>query len=371
MVAATVLQKASDSLTQYRKALLAQHVMYARSLWGRLKPADWWNDVIIMGIAAQVAQNYVRVVEEARRAGVSYADVILSAYGVKPVGSVDSLKFPRRGTDPWMVSAKPALGAYRDKAVQSPTVRPDTWPKPGDTTHELISSWLEAAYERLETTVETDITLASNDAATERFTKNGTKAFRRVIHPEASMGGVCGLCIAAATRVYTKKDLLALHDHCHCTVAPILHGQDLGKILNTADLHKIYAAVTNTPKWKKDHEGRYATEADFLKNLRYKVVAHSELGRLLVPYERTHETMSDYAAMPDVDESVLASFDRMAERSKLFLDTGNKVHATGEPITFTDQGKEWQVKPSPDIPQALTRIESLTTTLQSAFGRSA
>ena len=36
------------------------------------------------------------------------------------------------------------------------------------------------------------------------------RAYRRVIHPELSKGGTCGLCIAASDRIYFVDDLLAL-----------------------------------------------------------------------------------------------------------------------------------------------------------------
>ena len=94
--------------------------------------------------------------------------------------------------------------------------------------------------------------------------------YRRLIHPEMSRGGTCGLCIAAADRIYHAKTLRPIHALCKCTVSPVTADHDPADALNQADLSRLY----------KDAGG---TSASALKRTRYTVDEHGELGAVLVP----------------------------------------------------------------------------------------
>lgn len=108
--------------------------------------------------------------------------------------------------------------------------------------------------------------------------------YRRIIHPELSDGGVCGLCIAAADRVYTVHKLQPIHDRCKCTIAPVTTAHDPGLALNEDDLGRLYAHSAETaPKEVIYGEVRRAlpTSAKALKKTRYQIVDHGELGPVL------------------------------------------------------------------------------------------
>jgi hypothetical protein len=92
--------------------------------------------------------------------------------------------------------------------------------------------------------------------------------YRRVTHPELSKG-VCGLCIAAASRIYNRGDLLPLHGKCHCGVAEVTRKHDPGETLNNQDLESLYGAAGSTARQD-------------LARVRYQVVEHGELGPILV-----------------------------------------------------------------------------------------
>ncbi|WP_458317119.1 hypothetical protein [Mycolicibacterium brisbanense] len=94
--------------------------------------------------------------------------------------------------------------------------------------------------------------------------------YRRVIHPELSRTGTCGLCIAAADRVYNVAELMPIHDRCHCTIAAITEDHDPADDVNAADLRQLY-------------EDAGGTSAAHLKKTRYKHDQHGELGQVLVP----------------------------------------------------------------------------------------
>lgn len=111
-------------------------------------------------------------------------------------------------------------------------------------------------------------------------TRSGIKiiGYRRIIHPEMSRGGTCGMCIAAADRIYHIADLMPIHGGnaatgaggCHCTVGVITEDYDPADDLNAVDLNQLY----------KDAGG---TSGAHLKRTRYKVDEHGELGPVLVP----------------------------------------------------------------------------------------
>lgn len=105
--------------------------------------------------------------------------------------------------------------------------------------------------------------------------------YRRVIHPELAKGGVCGMCVAAASRRYYIRDLKPIHNGCNCSIAPITDKHDIGDLLNRDDLEKLY-----------DQAG--STYNRNLKKTRYELVDHHELGPVLtrikgekVPYFST------------------------------------------------------------------------------------
>jgi hypothetical protein len=128
----------------------------------------------------------------------------------------------------------------------------------------------KAAEDRLSRIVADDIALAARDQAREFLTKAVPRItnYRRVIHPELSTGGTCGLCAAASNRLYQVAELMPLHNRCNCTVLPIYGGIDLGEQINAQDLKLLYGLAGST--------GR----ADLAK-VRYQVDSHGELGPVL------------------------------------------------------------------------------------------
>ncbi|MGV0042028.1 VG15 protein [Mycobacterium colombiense] len=121
--------------------------------------------------------------------------------------------------------------------------------------------------------------------------------YRRVIHPELSKGGVCGMCVAAADRVYHVRELQPIHNRCKCTVSPVTTAHDPGFTLNQDDLDRLYShAAEVAPMETVGGRERRAlsTSAKALKKTRYRIVHHDELGPVLtrvpghpVPYAST------------------------------------------------------------------------------------
>lgn len=121
--------------------------------------------------------------------------------------------------------------------------------------------------------------------------------YRRVIHPELSKGGVCGMCVAASDRVYHVKELQPIHNRCRCTIAPVTTAHDPGFTLNQDDLDRLYSHSAEVAPMETvgGRERRaLATSAKALKRTRYQIVHHDELGPVLtrvpghpVPYAST------------------------------------------------------------------------------------
>lgn len=213
------LESLSDTLEQARAALVNQYVSQAHRMWDMLTPADWWNDGVTFAVAARMALLEMALIQQVRRLGVSYADETLRLVGVNPKGDVPNLVFPRDNTDPWLVAQRPA-DSYRSAAVKSPAIRPQSWPDKTDELFSEVDKWLEQAFNRLQTTVDEDVSRAQTSATLDKYRRSKVLEYRRVLHPELSKTGSCGLCVVAADRWYSTADLLPLHANCHCGVAP-------------------------------------------------------------------------------------------------------------------------------------------------------
>lgn len=150
---------------------------------------------------------------------------------------------------------------------------------------------------RLEAQALTNIALAQRSAARDVVTRlDAVTGYRRIIRPELSESGSCGLCIAAASRIYSKRDLLPLHDKCKCIVMPVTRLNDPGLQLNDEDLRRLYGEAGGTARAK-------------LQRTRYRIEQHGELGPVLVPQGRAFRTAAD------AGESILGSGARGPRRS--------------------------------------------------------
>lgn len=157
----------------------------------------------------------------------------------------------RSGVDPVSVHSRPAA-VFRE-----------TYALLGDE-----QAAIERAIGRAAQLMETDAMLAARAAQMEAMRELEVTHYRRVLRPELSESGPCGLCVVAADQVYKIGDLLPLHGQCKCQTVEVTDALDVGKRLNREDLDKIYAAAGGT------------TAAD-LKRVRVTINEHGELGPVL------------------------------------------------------------------------------------------
>lgn len=355
------VEQSLNVLAQQRNALVDAYIQRAWNMWRSLDPADWWNDAVTQGAAAWITQNQVAFVTAMRRLGITYADIMLRMVGATPDGQVPEYVVTRDNTDPWAVSVRPA-DAYRSMAVRDPTIRPEAWDKLDGEVQKAVDNWLDTAMQRLKDNANTDGQIALNSAITRRFRGSGVHKYRRVIHPELSKTGTCGLCAVAATNVFGTADLLPMHNNCKCTVAPITAGNDPGLQLNRKDLDSIYKAANNS------------TDAADLKQIRVQVVNHSELGPILTQKEWRQEyddgTPAPEWHIPDLDMTREA-LNRMHRRATEFQRHYQTVMDTGKTDEFDFEGRHYMFKPSGHLEQAMSYQKAWLNYLRSSLGLAA
>ncbi|MFC8182411.1 ADP-ribosyltransferase [Rhodococcus sp. NPDC057297] len=164
--------------------------------------------------------------------------------------------------------------------------------------------------------------------------------WRRIIHPEiVTKTGVCGLCIAAATRMYSIDDLKPLHDNCNCTVAAVTEDEDPGLELNEEDLAALYEAAGAASG--KDR----STWAADLKKTRYRTDEHGELGLVLKP--EAGEAVKHFAAdlgggrTPTRDEAASGARRDQVADLKSWLDAEESYNQGKPAVTLSeDDGRE-------------------------------
>lgn len=178
------------------------------------------------------------------------------------------------------VSTRPDKARARVTVSDAPDVRnsrvvvtvDDVYQRPARDVRYLVSvdtpleDAVAKAEERLLANADVDLQMAARGAS-QRVLMSTDKitGWRRVLHPEMSKGGSCGLCIAASDRIYSKNDLMPIHHRCHCEVMPVSDDVDPGLRLNQDDLDRLYAEAGGTTR-------------DKLKETRYRVNEHGELG---------------------------------------------------------------------------------------------
>lgn len=159
---------------------------------------------------------------------------------------------------------------------------------------------------RIGATAQTDVTLAVR----EQYRKStgpikGIRGYRRVLHPEETETGPCGLCVVAAHRLYHVEDLHPIHARCACEVLPVIGDLDPGIVLTNADFQALYAAAGSTGGGKR--------QGGALKKIRVALAENGEIGPVLVDADQHHRGPRDVAktVVPDPKVSARAELDAL------------------------------------------------------------
>lgn len=159
------------------------------------------------------------------------------------------------------------------------------------------------ATERAELLADDDLSMARRAGVQAGLRSVKATKYRRVIHPELTTSGTCGLCVAASTRVYSVDELMPIHDRCVCEQVEVRAGADYGQQFNEADLKELYDAAGTT-------------KAADLSRVRYEVTDSGELGPIIVPKTRRKKrtTTQRRRSVPDREPpSILEERDALQE----------------------------------------------------------
>jgi hypothetical protein len=178
----------------------------------------------------------------------------------------------------------------------------------------------EKAAVRIGTVAETDVTLAVRAQYQKNMSAQGATGWRRILHPELSQTGPCGLCVVAADRIYKSEDLLPLHSRCVCEVLPVYLGADPGLTLNGDDLAALYAAAGGNTR-------------EDLRRVSVVLTEHGELGPILVHgnvhYRSPEEVARNYASSRRVRElAILAGLEERFDLTQLRISRGDPLEKT-------------------------------------------
>lgn len=240
-----------DTVAAQRQSIVD---LLLRVLLGFWVPFRWANDPdLVNAWAARSAVDVDTALGEARR--------LARAFQVEQLRFLDALPpslppvedvYPRSGI--------PITEVYKRPARQyEHAIREGATPEQAE----------RIFVDRLERIVEADVSAAMRDEK-DRVRRASPKVigFRRVLRPEKSKYGPCGLCVVAADRIYKSGDLLELHDRCVCETLEITEGSDLGRALNRADLDELYLQAGSM-------------FAEDLKRIRVTIRENGELGPIL------------------------------------------------------------------------------------------
>lgn len=271
----------------------------ATSLWSGF--AEWYSAAAVTEIATIAASQSVAGQQAAAGLAQQYASTLVTLMrGPSPRAQAPkALVLPavRQGVDLVEVYTRPAAKYRREYAFSE------------DTT---VAT--DAALSRAQELAETDHLLTRREATQQTFKALGINRLRRVIHPELSKSGTCGLCIAASTRTYVVDELMPIHvPFCKCTSVPVDGPDDPGATLNEKDLQGLYAAAGGTSAAK-------------LKRIRMR--QHGEYGPTLVDADHSFRGPRQTAAD---DEASRAA--RQLEVLRPVLASLERREAAGEDVT--------------------------------------
>lgn len=280
----------------------------------------WYDTDAITEWATKLADSVGRLQRLQARSTDAYLARALSQMTgqlVRPIGAVDVDSLRTGVTHPGVYGRGADVYRYQQSLFdRTSRLLSESSVENGVATHSgqpveppAVDEPAPAAHARLLSVAEMDIQLADRAQTAQVFSHHEEKldirGWRRVIHPERSKGGTCGLCIAASDRIYHVDELRPIHGRCECTSLPIIGSQDPGGGLNNLDLKTLYQHAGDT------------TSGIALKRTRYKVDDHGELGPVLTSDKdsfrgpKTAERDTNKTGRPKTPEQTRQTLERL------------------------------------------------------------
>lgn len=254
-----------DRQAAARDRIAAQVLARAQRLWQGFD--GYYDDQAVAEVAGRIA--------EAVRAGQLATAGVTDAYLARVIATMVGER-----VGPVGVALDPDLRGVPLAEVHA---------RPAEEYRYLISTGVPAetargrAILRALLIADTDLTMGMREASRQIMDARHIDEYRRVIRPERSRSGSCGLCAAASDRTYSRGDLMPVHDRCHCETLPIVGTYDPGRSLNADELDALYEAAGSTG-------------AADLKKVRVSVHRHGEVGPVLRERGQSFRSPADVAA---------------------------------------------------------------------------
>ena len=207
-----------------------------------------------------------------------------------------------------------------DRSLRAGTTTPLTYRRLSRDVRHLLSEGVplqiatDQVMSRFEEMLTDDLNLAMREQSRRFFMANErtTLGFRRVIRPELSETGVCGLCAVASDRWYSRDDLMPIHSRCRCDVVPITRDYDPAE-MNEVDLRSLYEAAGES------------TGAGDLLNVKIKIEAHGELGPRIIPAEHRESVAHKAHLRHRVPKGLVNDIEGLASAERRIHDIEAKV----------------------------------------------
>lgn len=292
------LARQSTAASKRQQALIVRLILALLRIWSR---ADVWSGqsvaaaAALSSVAVVTAQRQARVLAQAKQAGY------LELAGGVAVPGEPGTDYPRFGVNAFDVWNRPARAARVEVASGSEFVEQQAFKaevrrlvaeaeravRAGaglDLSSDVPA--VDVLVSEVQELAEQEIQLAGRDETDRVLARSDVTFYRRILHPELSKSGPCGLCFVAATQKYRVGGLLPIHDRCKCDVAPIVgrpgSDGDPGLYLNKKDFRSVLDAMYGaTTQGTTDRGG--------LSNVRALEVLHDELGPRLTEGSRVPE----------------------------------------------------------------------------------
>lgn len=308
------LTKLVEAQAELAAKLTAELIRQMWVYWSRFGPAEWWNDDLVNGNAAKSASLMESALNQTRLNQRSFTKSVFTemSIGMEELPPAQ-VGYPRANVTPFKAYQRPAT-EYRWLESQGLVF---------DEAHMRANT-------RMEKLADADLLRARMDEAQSLNDANpkviGT---RRIIHPERSETGTCGLCLVASNQFYQTDAIIPIHDECKCTTLGITRESDPGVRLNRQDLDEIYAAAGST-------------SAGDLLNTRVRVAEHGELGPVLVRQGQHFKTAEEAGRPPFVKptrETIRASRSKERDQISTALETAEANYAEILKTEEPGQGK--------------------------------
>lgn len=218
----------SDAQSKRNKSLIEVLVQWLFARWR----SDPLTTASIPRLVDDTVEKVLETMDETRVDADAFLKEALEAEGKKFPKDVSPARdgsYPRKNILPEDVWERP-VSEYRNARNK------------GDSHQEAMLKTLA----RVRQLADADVRMANRERAArvyEAASPQGVIGYRRIIHPELSRTGTCGLCLVAADRLYSTKELYPLHDNCKCETLPVTNTSDPGLKLNRDDLDYIYSVA--------------------------------------------------------------------------------------------------------------------------------